>query len=455
MNRFTPTHPSTAAGQPPATASSLRPRRRFYTAIAVVLLLALCARLPYLPRLGNGYDLEEYRQWTAAIQDHGLADVYAHSDADYVGYQYLLWLIGKGYGHRVAEENVRDKALRLWLKSPGIAGDLLSTMAVAGLAYWALVRRTARLSNRPARRLAAIVHLNEREALAAGAGFLWALNPALIYAGAYWGQNDSLVTAFAVAAVWAALGRNPALAAALLAAGAVIKPQPLIVAPVLAWLVLARSGWGGVWRAALAGGAVLVAGHAYFVVVGHGSDIVDIYRTAVLTPQRLTFNAFNLWWLMRRSRDAASSEVALDVGPLSPTWGQLAAMLVLTVLAITIVALIRRRDDGSSMLAAVYLVFGFFVVGSGVHERYDLPALALLAPALPLAPRWTPVYLTLSVTITLNAAMGIPLDRLYPTNQPFWLAIGVAAINVALLVWCSVLVLRGTGPRPVGARVFD
>ncbi len=54
------------------------------------------------------------------------------------------------------------------------------------------------------------------------------------------------------------------------------------------------------------------------------------------------------------------------------------------------------------------------MVGLGVHERYDLPALAFLLPALLLAPRWTVPVLLISLTITVNAAMGVPLDKLYP-----------------------------------------
>ena len=395
----------------------------------------LLGRWTYLPRLGNAYDLDAYRQWTAAIQDYGLDEVFDRTDADYVGYHYLLWVIGKGFPRDAGAVTVRDKELRLWLKAPGLLGDLVSTLVVIVVAY-AAVPPATRLPSRPARRLARLMRLTDRQMLALGAGVLWGMHPALVYTSAYWGQNDSLVTAFALAAVWAALRRRPALAAALLAAGAVIKPQPLIVAPVLAWVVLQRSGWAGILRGALSGAAVLLAGHLYFILTGHLEDLARIYRNAVLTPQRLSFSAYNLWWPVEKL-GAKPEETAVSLGPLDVTWARLATPLVLAVLIVTMRGLLRRRDDVGVLVACAYLIIGYFMAGIGVHERYVLPAFAFLLPVLPLVRRWVLPVLLLSFTLTVNAVMGLPVDRLYHQGEPAWLSMGVVGLNVVAFGWVT------------------
>jgi hypothetical protein len=242
------------------------------------------------------------------------------------------------------------------------------------------------------------------------------------------------------------------LAAAQLAAGATIKPQPLIVGPVLAWVVVERSGWRGAARAAVAGAAVLGIGHLYFALTGHLGDLVTIYREAVVTPERLSFSAYNLWWPLAQTRGLSSADIAFRVGPVDATWGMLALVLVAGVLAVTATGLRRRRDDAEALLACAYLIFGFFMVGSGIHERYDMPALAFLLPALALAGGWALPALGLTATITANALMGLPFDRFYPQGQPGWLTVVVSAVNVVLLAWMTWLMLRARswhGPETI------
>lgn len=433
----------------PSHGTRRTPRRRLAAATAVVLVVLVVVRIQYLNRLGNGYDLEAYRRWTAAIQDHGLANVFDRTDTDYVGYHYLLWGIGRLSGRDAGHVTVLDKRLRFWLKAPGLLGDVVSTVLVVGLAWSLAARARARPLTAPARRLAGLLRLSDAEAVALTAGLLWGLHPALIYTSAYWGQNDSLVTAFALAAVWAALRGRAALAAAVLVAGATIKPQPMIVAPVVAWIILERSGRRGAVRAVLAGLATLVAGHLYFVLTGNLANVAAIYRDAVFTPQRLTFSAYNAWWPFARVRDPSSADIAVAVGPVSIAWGTLSTALVLGVLAVTAVGLCRRRDDTGVLLACAYLVFGFFMVGSGVHERYDLPALTFLLPALALAPHWVMPALAISATLTVNALMSLPIQRLYPQGEPAWLGLAVSAANLAALCATTWLMLR---PHPDSTR---
>ncbi|MFN8559263.1 MAG: hypothetical protein U0531_18630 [Dehalococcoidia bacterium] len=158
-------------------ATPTRPPRptRSWLALSVLLAVVLVARLPFLPRLGHGYDLEEYRSWTAAIQRHGLTEVFEHTDADYVGYHYLLWLTARGFDRDLGTLTLRDPWVRLWLKLPGLAGDLLSTLVVWAVAG-ALARSSAAGALPPlARRLAGRQRrrLGPAAVTAFVAGLLW------------------------------------------------------------------------------------------------------------------------------------------------------------------------------------------------------------------------------------------------------------------------------------------
>ena len=441
-------------GDRASSALAVGGRGRFLLAVCLLLVVLGGARLVFIPRLGNGYDLEAYRRWAAAIQDYGLADVFRTSNTDYVGYNYLLWATARSYDERLAYLSIRDKPLRVWLKAPGIVGDAASALLVVGLTLDLARRRPPAAFGGRLAALARRLRLTDQQTAALGAGLLWGLNPALIYAGVYWGQNDSLTIAFMLAALWSGLRGRPGWAAMLLALGAVLKPQPLLIAPVLAWVVWRRSGIGGLARAAGAGALTLLAGHAYFIATGNGGAIVNVYRQWVLAPALLSYNAYNLWWPAQRVWGVASADPIGTVAGVGVTWGNLASVLVLAVLGVTGWALRRRDDNIGVLLAAAYLVFGFFLVGAGAHERYVLPALAVLTPVVVLTGRsWLPL-LALTLTLLVNSALGLPLDRLYPPGKPVWLSLAAAGVNVglfALLTW-QLLGQPGRSAAPAGNR---
>jgi dolichyl-phosphate-mannose-protein mannosyltransferase len=416
------------------------PNTRLLLAVAALLLVVVIVRMPALRSLGHGYDLEEYRQWAAAIQQYGLDRVFDHTHADYVGYHYLLWVLGRLFGDGIAGLTIVDTKLRIVLKSPGLIGDLLSTAVVVAVAHSLAAQAGVRLPVRLSR-LAGRLRLTDAGAVGLAAGVLWGLNPALIYASSYWGQNDSLVTAFALGAVWAAVSGRPAAAAAILVAGATIKPQPLIVAPVVAWAVLDRSGWSGAARAAVVGLVTLLVGHLYFVATGNLDNLTGIYRNNVVVPERLSFSAYNLWWPAARLGDLKPADIALSAGPIGLPWATLTTLLVVAVLAVTLLGLRRRRDLAGVLLAGGYLIFGFFMVGAGIHGRYALPALAFIVSAVAVAPRWGPAALAISVTCLINSLMTLPFMRLYQQGEPVWLSMLVSAANVVVLGYMTGLML--------------
>jgi len=421
---------------PARRASASRPRlpdvHRFTLLLVALLALGVAVRLPFLSRLGHAYDQDAYRAWMGVIQDYGLAEVFDRTNTDYVGYHYILWGLSQLYSGHASEVDVRDKELRVLLKLPGLAGDLLTGALVAVVAQAVAQGRIARLGGRWCA-LGARFGVTPSEAIGLAAATLFLFNPAVLYASAYWGQQDSLVTFFMLLACWLSWRRLPGWAGVALALGTIVKPQPLVLVPLLAWIVWQRTSWGGLLRGALAGVAVLVAGHAYFLLAGSGERMWQVYTFQLRQNEHLSFGAYNLWWPFERLADARPETAAVSAGGISVTYGMLASVLTVAVLGLA--WLVVRRGGATAMLVGVGVwLAGYYLVAAGSHERYALPALAFLLVALPLVPRLRWPLLLYSAAVLANLLIALPLDRRWHQGDPLWLTLLVSAAAVVSVV---------------------
>src|SRR4051812_23561875 len=60
----------------------------------VLLAATVAVRVPFLLLPGHGYDLMLFREWAAAGTTHGPAAAVLIPDMNYVGYEYVLALVG-------------------------------------------------------------------------------------------------------------------------------------------------------------------------------------------------------------------------------------------------------------------------------------------------------------------------------------------------------------------------
>lgn len=184
----------------------------------VALLLALLAvKMAVAPYFGYQTDLGTYKAWALRLADRGPADFYAPNYfCDYPpGYLYILWLLGSIYqGMNI---NASGALSTLIIKMPGLIADFLST----GLLY-------ALLRPRVGRQVTWIVVL------------AYALNPAVIFNSAIWGQTDSLFTLELFLGALLLFEGRIAFGWAILMVAAITKPQALIFLPLLA-------SWQGNW----------------------------------------------------------------------------------------------------------------------------------------------------------------------------------------------------------------
>ena len=94
-------------------------------ALAIIVATALCLRLALAPAyayLPNDYlDERFWTSWMFAIHDHGILNIFRTSEANYVGYQWVLWLLSIIYDAIGGAYRAGDTRLHLLVKAPSIA----------------------------------------------------------------------------------------------------------------------------------------------------------------------------------------------------------------------------------------------------------------------------------------------------------------------------------------------
>lgn len=322
---------------------------------------------------GFGIDVGTYEAWALQIAGQGPAHTYQTGYfLDYPpGYLYALWaagviarLVGAG-----------GSALRIVVESPALVADFFLALAV-----FASVRRSEHAG--PARIAMLMV----------------ALNPALLFDTVIWGQSDSVLTLVMWLCVTAILASEFALAWALAAIAVLVKPQGLMLLPVLGWWTLLEARSGTWWRSALTLAGVFIIGIAPFQIGHPWNWIIDLYTSTAAYYHETSVNAFNLMALIGGLRQPDSgtalglSYFALGMGLLVPLYAFAAYLLW------------RMRTARGLYFGCFLVLFGFFMVAPRMHERYLYPALVFAVPAALESADMFAVFLMITVTCLVNLA---------------------------------------------------
>ncbi len=377
-----------------APAGMSRDARVFWALFAAAALV----RAVIMPYGGFPTDIGTFKAWAAAMAEKGPAGFYGGGFADYLpGYMYVLWLIGELH----AALRFSDQALLFVLKIPAAAADLLGAFLI-----W---RLAARFSGARPALLIAIV-------------YLW--HPALIFAGAYWGQSDSVGATLALAAVALFLRRHP-LAWAVGAAAFLVKPQTSPVMAVIGLLLVRRALFPGesgpdarprpapVVTAALVAAATITLLDAPFRV--GLVKLVTLVRNAVGVYPYGSVVAFNLWGAVQ---GFWRSDAARLAGLPLFAWGALATG---AGLAAVLAAVWRQPRDEMVILGSAAALVATFLLPTRIHERYLIPALPFLALGTAVDRRaWGP-YLWLSLLLLLNLVYAYTRPYVQTFTLPPWL----------------------------------
>ena len=407
-------------------------------ALTAVVVAGVLIRLVLLPTDGLRGDIDQFVGWVHAVAVSGLATLYNGTPVGPVAFGPVMayvWAVLAAIQPAFATvTDSADPGIRALMKLPASLADL----GLAAIVVFAL-------RDRP------------RWAVIGAAAIL--LHPAVIYLSAWWGQYESIFLLAGLGAVVAAINGRNGLAAVLVAAALMTKPQAVaFIVPFAAWF------WGSGYATAGARGGVIALGRA--AVIGLATLVVlwlpflaaagpiryieglGMYQTDVF--RILSLNAWNAWWLLQ---EAAGGHFLADdtavLGPLAPRHlGYLATALLSAVVAVAIVRTPRAPVLILGVTASVMVVFTFM---TQMHERYAYAALIIPVLLLWHRPtRWW--WLAFSVVFFLNLVAAAPpspqIEALVPVVGP--LGVAGALAMTGLCIWSVILTRRASlaGPEP-------
>ena len=358
------------------------------------------ALVPFFP--GFGADVGSYQAWALQIATQGPAHTYQEGYfLDYPpGYLYGLWVAGL-FARLV---NASGETLRVIAESPAIVADffLAATM-------FAFVRRSGRAS------------------IAFAAALMVALNPAFLFDTVVWGQSDSVLSFTMLLSVIALLDEQYDLCWALAAISVLIKPQGLMLVPVLGWWTMLETD---VWRWLRCGVVALmvfIIGIAPFQIGHRWNWILELYTSTAAYYHETSVNAFNFMALvggLRQGDDGTIGGVsyfALGMSLLVPLYGFIAWILW------------RKRTAKTLAFSAFLAVFGFFMVAPRMHERYLYPSLVFAIPLALESTEMLALFAILSATCLFNLAYILhTLQTIVFLDSRDTLAMIASAVNTVL-----------------------
>lgn len=412
-------------------------RRKEWVWMGVLLLVALAIRLHYAPHGGYFYDLNAYVNWGQTVDAHFFTVYSVFPTANYPPLAMYLCAFGvtavsiiNPILHIPVPYNVfLSGELATLEKLPAMICDLILTAVFFGLA-----RRTLSFW------------------WSFGFAAVYALSPAVILISADWGQMDGIFALCLVLAFWFAIKRQPVGAGILFGLALMLKPQPIVLTPVLLVFI-----WHSGWRAVLKSGAAIVATCVIICLpylIPPKIQLFVMLQNIVnsVTPFSSSY-AYNMWWGLGREFRHASDPV---IGPFSATL--IGWIIFFTVLTGVCLLIWRVPNPVTLLVGAAVVMYAFFDFTTGQHERYLFPALPLFLFAAMWQRRYLVWYGIATAACYLNM-MSIIYRRYRPTSilnryplEHMWILRSFSWLNVLCFCVVAALLVRHYWPDIWGTR---
>lgn len=320
-------------------------------AAAFALRAALALTVP-----GYGVDMGCFGAWAGRMAEGGPASFYEEGYfCDYPP-AYMLVLGVQGILANLLGIPLASMGMQAFIKLVPIACDI----ALSALLYHTAKRRMG-------------------TAAALGLAAILALNPAFLITGSCWGQIDAVLCLMLCLTLLEAREGRWQTALPLFALAVLTKPQAGLLAPLgLAALMkegFTHAGTGRRIAAGLLAGLVVTLGIVLPFAWGENPAawLFDLYRTTLSGYNHATLSTGNLMFLLGGNWVDESTAV---FGPV--TYAQIGYTLMALSFAAGMAVYWKGKGRERLFTAAALSMQLVFVLGTKMHERYILPALALL-----------------------------------------------------------------------------
>ncbi len=384
--------------------------------LGCILLIALVLRAGYVEKAGFLPDLMVIEDFGRSAQEGGLLSVYGHPpQQDYPPVPLVvLWA---GFSMQALTGGPSTMFI---LKALPIAGDI----ALILLAY-AVFRR-------------------QRWWFRLGIPLVLAILPGVMATSAFWGQFNSAWVVCVVLSAYLLKQSRFNLAWIVFAFGLLIKPQVIVLAPVLGMYTLLTCGWRGVLRSGFAMSLTLALGLLPFIAGSGFQETLRPFLSSVDRYPLLTLNALNLWLIFTARGGlplrAPSYTMLPDNMPvIGVLTGRQAGLLMLGLFVLLmVIVMVQQRNRERIFTWAGALFMAFFMLSTQMHERYLYPALILAIFAIAEDRRMLWIALPLAFTYTYNV-IALTTTPFIWLGVNLWYVIGevglfVAVVNALILV---------------------
>ena len=367
--------PPLMSEQQEATGAGFAIGRADWGPLAFILGTSLLVRLPFLSAQDPVGDLEIAAGRMAQLYNYGLAGSY-NPPGDYMPLR-LYTLSGLAWLAAALGEppsGPLTPLLTVLIKLPQLLADLLTPLLIFA---WSKI------------------WLPARRALTVAA--LYALAPPIWINAAWWGQVDGLLMLPMLLTIVLFERAGGRLSWACWVIALLIKPQAIILAPLVYVVTLRRYGCRGLVEGAAIGGAIATLAVLPLFLAGQFTNMLAAYSGSVGRFPRATAGAYNLWYLWLGPVAHDSDRV---LGGLSARG--LGFLLLGAVATLVSIGLLRCSDGLARAQAAAVLMLAFFCLPTQIHERYLFLALAPLALCIAPSERWAGLFLWAVASATLN-----------------------------------------------------
>ncbi len=397
------------------------------TWLGVLLAAALLLRVALIVRFRNrsGYDVSVFISWAHLLMRYGTHGLYAHVDTvshnivNYPpGYQLVLYAVTLAYRALVPAPHENAVVLEVLLKTPAIAADLVLCI----LSFW-IVRRW----------------YGSRAGLSAAA--LAAFSPATWPISAIWGQIDSLCAVFMVAALACTFSRRYTAAWILLAVATLIKPLPVVVAPLLLAAQLRderqhRRILLGPALSLLCAYAASLPFAATFAPLGVMRWLLQNYAAGESLLNVTSSGAYNVWTLVGTPPADSLRVYGLTLQAWAwAAYGTFVAAVLVHYVRRSIREVSGPRLESLTARAWFIVLAGMFCLLTRMHERYILYALALLPIVWFCGKVERAAAVTWLATFVLGVLLATHLGQYAGMWQAWALMYALAVVNV--VTWAA------------------
>jgi hypothetical protein len=377
------------------TLFALGARRLVVPAVATIVV-GLAVRLPLLTQTGYGYDTGLIAHWGKSAVVLGAGPSYLHQIDDTMLPNYPPFSIAAfaatGRAYRALLSPTYDVGMQECLafhKLPAVFADVVTALLLLGI----------------------VARINAHRYAPWVAGIGYAIQPAVAYESAVWGQVDALFSLAVVGALAAALSRRWLLMGALFTAAVLTKFQAIVALPTMVALcvverrVVARALVGAAATALLV--PVILRSWPALVAVR------DVYTHSSSYFPVLSMNAYDVWMALYGpgARDHTDADVVL--GPLTYRHVGLGIFAAIAIAAAVLGA--RRLRRATALPARAWTLFAvpavtvyaFYLFNTEMHERYVFLLMPLGIPMIFAGPGLRP-YLAASALFFLNLLGVLP-----------------------------------------------